>query len=198
MLNSLFLYPQPRGEFSLKNTFASKEEKITDKAFSQGLFISVFSILLCIVALCSTTYAWFSNDVSSNSNRLVTGNFDLTVSVTKSANGTAIADSENPIKVTKDSSGVSSCTLTNAGEYIVTLTMSEDTTVSKGFCIIEINGKSYSTVSINKTDRTEPFVFKISVHESDALIYFTSVWGLPSHEDVQMNGELTIESAQRE
>ena len=64
----------------MKNILNSKE-KISEKAFSQSLLISVISILLCIVALCSVTWAWFSTEISSSSSDIKSAYCDVTVSV---------------------------------------------------------------------------------------------------------------------
>ena len=61
--------------------FGSKQDKLTDKAFTQSIAVSVISILLCVVALCSVTWAWFSEGVTSFSNTIKTGNCTVTVSV---------------------------------------------------------------------------------------------------------------------
>ena len=65
----------------LKSFFDYKDGKISEKTFSQSLIISVVSILLCIVVLCSLTYAWFTTESKSNSNTLVSGTFDVVISV---------------------------------------------------------------------------------------------------------------------
>ena len=75
----------------MKNFFDCKDEKITEKAFSQSLIISVVSILLCLVALCSMTYAWFTTETSSSSNTLTSGSFDLDIIVSKVDDGAATA-----------------------------------------------------------------------------------------------------------
>ena len=56
-------------------------DKLTDKAFSRMMLTSVLGILVCLVCLCSTTWAWFTADVSNNSNTIGTGQFNLEVSV---------------------------------------------------------------------------------------------------------------------
>ena len=44
----------------MKNFFDFQDEKITEKAFSKNIIVSIAGILLSIVMLCSTTYAWFT------------------------------------------------------------------------------------------------------------------------------------------
>ena len=59
-------------------------KKMTEKTFVQGMVISVVSILLCIVAICSMSYAWFSTNTSSGQNLLQGGSFALDITVTDS------------------------------------------------------------------------------------------------------------------
>ena len=81
----------------MKNILNSKE-KISEKAFSKSLLISVISILLCIVALCSITYAWFSDEALTSNNVMTAGKFYLDASVTSvERSGTA----SNSVEVEK-------------------------------------------------------------------------------------------------
>ena len=113
-----------KGGELLKNIFKSKEEKITEKAFTHGIFVSVLSILLCMVALVSTTYAWFTTDTSSSENVLESSRFALDISV-KDVDGI-------PISVVESGSGIYSCTFDVVGVYTVVLTMTEDSNATKG------------------------------------------------------------------
>ena len=55
----------------------NKTDKLTDKAFSRLVITSVIGILVCIACLCSTTFAWFTGATESNTNTVISGNFDL-------------------------------------------------------------------------------------------------------------------------
>ena len=45
-------------------------EKLSDKAFARLALTSILGILVCIICLCSTTYAWFTGSVQVDSNTL--------------------------------------------------------------------------------------------------------------------------------
>lgn len=156
-------------------------DKLTDKAFSRMMLTSVLGILVCLVCLCSATWAWFTADVSNNSNTIGTGQFDLEVSV-------------NDVRLERSSDRANVYTFKKAGSYTVTLKMTEDTTVTKGYCIITANGKPYKTASINNVDGTNPFKFTLDVKEDGMTVEFTSAWGIPIPEDVSVGIEeiLTI------
>ena len=170
----------------MKNLFDCKEEKVTEKAFSQSLLISALSILLCLVALCSMTFAWFTGGATSDNNTIRSGNFGLNVAVLNSEN--------SPVEISKRANGASDCYL-QPGIYTVTMAMTADTTVSKGFCVIEASGKDYKTESINNED-TNSFTFKIEVKSEALSVTFVPEWGLSAETDVVFNGTLVIENLQ--
>ena len=45
-------------------------EKLSDTAFARLAITSILGILVCIICLCSTTYAWFTGSVQVDSNTL--------------------------------------------------------------------------------------------------------------------------------
>lgn len=113
------------------STENQKQDKLSDKAFSQSLTISIFSILLCIVLLCSLTFAWFNQDVSSPSNTLEAGQFLVDITVTDDTTSTALVGSEK--------NGVWTYALETADTYTVTITVSDQAT-AKGYCEVSLNG----------------------------------------------------------
>ena len=59
-------------------------EKLSDKAFARLFLTSILGILVCIICLCSTTYAWFTGSVQVDSNKIQTADACLlSVSVYK-------------------------------------------------------------------------------------------------------------------
>ncbi len=168
------------------NTTNKTTEKLTEKAFSRLMLTSVLGILVCLVCLCSATWAWFSTDVSTEGNSLGSGQFDLVVSVADS--------SADTVTVSQKANGEKVCTLGDAGEYAITLKISDDTTVTKGFCTVTVNGKTYCTASINA--ETDPFTFTIDAKEAGMTITFSAAWGLPAEDDLVEKGTvLTVGTA---
>lgn len=159
-------------------------DKLTDKAFSRLMLISVISILVCIVCLCSATWAWFSTDISNASNTLSSGNLGLIVTVTDQ-NGV-------PIDVSAGAKGASVCNLSAAGEYTVTLKTTDDTTVTNGFCVIKTENNSYQTAAMN-IDGITSFEFTL-IAEADITVTFCPAWGRPANPVVQLNDVLRVES----
>jgi predicted ribosomally synthesized peptide with SipW-like signal peptide len=174
----------------LKNFFDTKEEKITEKAFSQSLLISVFSIFLCIVALCSITFAWFTSVETSNGNIISAGSFDLTISVSKDGN-------EFPVVADADKVGVWNCDLTEEGTYTVHLKLKEESSV-KGHCIVKVgDGEDQHTDAIVNPS-TVDFIFSINA-TANTKVAFEPRWGIVVEPDIQNGGAYpTVEAIAEE
>ena len=188
----------------MNNFFDSQnnKEKVTEKVFGRGLIISVVSIFICIVALCSATYAWFVGGVSSNTNTLTSGSFDITVSVSREDAGGEILS----YNVDKDAgTGRWSCELPADGTavtYTVTLKLTDQSTV-KGHCIIRIgDGEPLHTAPIIGTstsgadalssdEMTDPFVLTITVSET-TTVTFESRWGIVVHSDISYGDDVDM------
>ena len=165
----------------MNNFFDSQDKKITDKAFSQNIIISVAGILLSIIMLCSSTYAWFTASVLSDTNKVESGHFSIDVTSVVPVVNDVTGDAVTPI------SGVYNL---NEGTYMITLTPTAASTV-KGYCLITINGESYRTeIIVNDQTVTEtyptsnsPFIFYVKVADSTTL-KVDSRWGIPANADI--------------
>lgn len=154
-------------------------EKLTDKAFSRLVLMSVLAILICIVCLCSTTYAWFTDNVPSNGNQIKSAeSCDLSVTVTHS--GIELTEIENGVELVADE------------VYTVTLTLPSGS--ASGYCLIEADGNVYYSEYIARhTDETAQTVsFTVKVKETQTVT-FTKRWGIYSDDcNVVNGGELLI------
>lgn len=163
----------------------NNESRITDKAFSRAMITSVLGILVCITCLCSATWAWFCTDITNDSNTVGSGNFGLIVTVTDDVGA------DVPVSVLTD--GASVCNLTGGKTYKVVLKMTEDTTVTKGFCIIKSGASSLQSGSINIAENTNPFEFALTVGGTgERTATFSPAWGYPADAAVSHGGTLTI------
>ena len=174
----------------MKKVFTPETEKVTDKAFTHGLLVSVFSILLCIVALCSMTYAWFSAGISSGVNTLEGGRFALDVTVTNTEGDVVV--------LTETEHGGYKCTLAE-GEYTVTLKMTDDTTASKGFCDITVNLSEIihtSPVSKDEAIGHDPLSFTVKIVGESVSVTCVPKWGISSTDEPVENGDtITVGTA---
>ena len=78
--------------------FDFNKEILTDRAFKKSITMSVVGIILCMIALCSTTFAWFNASVSSNTNSIQAANCIVTVSVANSGTAEDIANGQYTFK----------------------------------------------------------------------------------------------------
>ena len=47
------------------------------KATKKALFMSMLSMLLCVAMLIGSTFAWFTDSVTSGRNKITAGNLDV-------------------------------------------------------------------------------------------------------------------------
>jgi predicted ribosomally synthesized peptide with SipW-like signal peptide len=57
------------------------KEKTKRKSFLAEILVGALAIVVCLSMLTITTFAWFTDEVTSNGNRIVAGNLDLVVEV---------------------------------------------------------------------------------------------------------------------
>lgn len=180
----------------MKNFFDCKDEKITEKAFSQSLIISVVSILLCIVALSSVTYAWFTGETTSGSNTLMSGSFDVKITVSKLEDGVASA---NAIEAESNNEGKYTYKLL-PGTYEISLALTEDSTV-KGHCVVTIGIDTQhtdaiigaNTANVENAAMTDPFKFKITV-TAETTVFLEPRWGVVVNADIDYDEEIKVET----
>ena len=179
----------------MKNFFECKDEKITEKAFSQSLIISVVSILLCLVALCSMTYAWFTAETTSSNNTLTSGSFDVTITVSNVDDGVATASA---IEAESNTEGKYTYKL-QPGTYEITLTLTNESTV-KGHCVVTINGGEEqhtaaiigtNTANVENKEITDPFKFKITITKETTVV-LEPRWGVVVNADIDYNEEIKV------
>ena len=181
----------------MKNFFDCKDEKITEKAFSQSLIISVVSILLCLVALCSMTYAWFTGSTSSGNNTLVSGTFDVTIVVSRVEDGVATA-STGALEPESNTEGKYTYKF-QPGTYEITLKLTDTSTV-KGHCVVTINGGEEqhtaaiigtNTANVENKELTDPFKFKITITKETTVV-LEPRWGVVVNADIDYNEEIKV------
>ena len=166
------------------------EEKITDKAFNSSLISSVVSILLCLIVLCSMTYAWFSTDSSSAGNVLGASCFALKADITD--------PDGNVVETVELIDGRIMAKLENAGIYNVTLCVTDDTTATKGYCAVTLNSTHIwhtEPISRDSAIGAESFSFSIETVASDTTAIFDARWGISASIDL-VAGELIFVPAE--
>ena len=177
----------------MKNILDFKNEKISDKAFTQNLLISVVSILLCIGLLCSVTYAWFSKEADVGNQIITSGNFSLDTTVIY-----INPETSEMVDVAVDtlSDGSMSCILAKKGTtYTVLLSMTEEANV-KGYCAISI-GDDVNEITVPMSRDLEIGVdslsFTITTAEDNTVVCFTPKWGYPAFSTLMDGASIVLD-----
>lgn len=169
-----------------------KVDKLTDKAFYRLIITSVLAIVFCLFCLCSTTWAWFSESQTSQSNSISSANCTLKITVDD------VDGDDGDIIVCDFDSGEQDLTLDEGVTYSVKLEIPEDS--ASGYCIIKlIDGdndetndvKLYSqSVSNNGDPYVSTLTFKL-VAENSMSVKIIPCWGIYSG-DVKVHGGETV------
>lgn len=144
---------------------AQKRDKLTEKAFMHSIAVSVICVVLCAVALCSATWAWFSGDVTSSENTIKTGYCNVTISV---------KDGDTAVDVKTGTTDT--YTLLKDAEYVITI--SAEGTVSSSYCKLIIDGVEFYT---DQVDTGSSISFALT-YSDDTDVQIISRWGTYSGE----------------
>ncbi len=154
------------------------KKPMTDKALNRLVIGSVLSILMCLVALCSTTFAWFTDTAKAAPSTIQTApNCLLEIVVDES--GTPLSDIENGV------------TLVAGVTYRVTLTLPKDS--SSGYCQMFVGTEKYLSPYIARhTEDTPKTVTYYVMAEVDTEVRFVYHWGIYSADASVLAGETLI------
>lgn len=144
----------------IKRFYIPKNQKISDKSFSQLILASVLGILLCTVCLGGLTWAWFSDSVTSNTETLRSATYEIQAEVKKESDGSVVAINED-----------NTYTLDAGETYIVKLTATGN--ASTGYCKVTLNDKDYYTTQIVPKNNLQ---FNISGLTVNATLSIISNW----------------------
>ena len=176
----------------MKKLFGSAEN-IADRAFLQSITLSIAAILLCIVALCSVTYAWFVADISSSQNTITAAFFDVDVTVydvthllaanpvtddtagEEKTEGEPVPTPAAPIQIDGDY-GI--FTLEAGHIYQLVLKIPAAVTASKGYCDILVDGNVVGVTPVIENVGEKQLQITITVHQN-ALLMAQPKWGTP-------------------
>lgn len=163
----------------------SKHEKIREQVMLARVAITTVVMILCLIAISATAYAYFSYNVSSAANVIRSANFEAAVTITPGEDTPVAQELSN-------SSGVYKAKL-SAGEYTVTLKRAGSSTAQTGFCIVSAEKWEpvYHTQQIGRdgTSITPEVTFTLWVN-AETTLTIRSHWGTSSHyADYQNKGD---------
>ena len=202
-------FPKKNKEQNMQNipTGSEKPEKLTDKVFNRNIAVCVISILICLTSLFTATWAWFSEDIVSNSNVIRTATYNIVITSddvpaasTTQANSTETAATE-PTTITNEAP----ISLAR-GQY--TIKMVANGTASTGFCGITVKYGTGSVVKYTQqifttadtaTGKLSEITFELDLSslaaDETATVTFTPTWGTyanTANETVVENGSTLV------
>lgn len=142
-----------------------EEGKIDESVLVGRIIMSVCVVVLCLVAMGVTAFAYFSHDITSGSNVIKAANFDVVVTV----DGV-------PLETTAGSRRAEAALA--AGEHTITVQKQNTSTAQTGFCVITIGNTVYHTQQIG-AGGVEILTFTVKA-EVDTQIAFLGHWGTSS------------------
>lgn len=155
--------------------YIPKHGKIRDKVMLTRVATTAIFMIVCLAAMSLTAYAYFSYNVTSNSNIIKAANFEANVSISIIQN-----DSQTAVEVTKVDNKTHTAVL-QAGEYTIELSKGEST-AKTGFCTITIGENQYHTQQIgvdgDKTTTSIKLTLKVSKTTNVKIL---SHWGTSSY-----------------
>ena len=143
--------------------FGSKQDKLTDKAFTQSIAVSVISILVCVVALCSVTWAWFSEGVTSSSNTIKTGNCTVTVSVMYDG-----------VEIAPNSDATGTYTFEAGKSYQIKITFTGS--AESSYCKLVIGGQDFYTEQVSMSEPNNTITFALTF-DAQTEVEIITRWG---------------------
>ena len=129
----------------LKYLHISDDEKLTEETYLTRTVLSVIAIAVCVIALCSATYAYFSDSIVAPCATATAATYTVTVSTSAAETP---ADADHPYEYV--------CPAAANDRHTFTLS-AENSTAETGYCKIKITDKdgnvsSYCTTQIFRTD----------------------------------------------
>ena len=170
-----------------------KHGKIREKVMLMRVARTVIMIILCLVAMGVTAYAYFSHDFTSASNKIQSANFETNINI-------KITD-ENGEAAEVITSNYKShvATLEANTKYFITLKPTERSTAKTGFVVVSAEGceKTYHTqqLGVDGEITRQQITFSLVLDE-DAKVTFLAHWGTSSYYGYNSNAEQYIISGE--
>ncbi len=159
-----------KGEGKMKELYRQffyvpKEGRVREKVMLCRTALTVAIIVLCLIAMSLTAYAYFSSSVSSSFSTIKAANFKSEISVSDSDGNVFSVNEQGIVDLTP-------------GTYTVEIVSADKSSAKTGFCIVTLNGDKYHTQQIEKNGEGVIFTLKIS---ADTRVDFDDHWGTSSY-----------------
>lgn len=150
--------------------YVPKYGKVSEKTLYARLGLHIGVIILCMMGICLTAFAFFASSVTSGSNTLVGAYFDVSITVLD-PNGEAVLEG----------SGQREYAMEMKADTVYTVKVSANGNAQTGFMILKIGDNSYHTQQLGKVGQTTATIqFDIQLTETH-LVTFLPHWGTSSY-----------------
>ena len=153
--------------------------KITDKVMLVKVAQIVVTMIVCLIAMSLSAYAYFSHNVTSGVNIIQSADFGLNVSVMKID---TVANTETEILA-----GEGGIYQLESGQYTVTLTKKGTASTGFGVIVVKVGETTtehkYHTQQLNNANSTMTFTLTLSgfTDSEPANVKITPHWGTSSY-----------------
>ncbi len=173
--------------------YVPKHEKVREKTIITRLISTITVVIVCLIAMSVTAYAYFSCNITSTSNFIKSADFQTNVNI-------KITDSfGNEVPVITSNYKSYLVALKGNTEYFITLHHTERSTAKTGFIIITAEGstESYHTQQLGRDGSgiTETLTFYL-VPSQDTNVTLLAHWGTSSYYGYNSDSELYIKQGE--
>lgn len=160
----------------------NKIDILSEKSFTKKLVMLLIGIIICSFGLCTTTWAWYGNSVSSSSTTIKTASCVVIPTVETEGNE-VFAQTDGSYLFLADV------------EYTVTITA--EGTSSSAYCKLISDGAEYYTQQIDTVAPDDEISFKLKF-TMDKTVFIDTRWGESSREERDIkDGELYVDFRQQ-
>lgn len=147
--------------------------KVRDKVLNTRLAVGIVGILLCLIALSVTAYAYFSHTVTSQTETLSSASFDVALSITSPEGAPTVESVAGSYKVYLKK------------DVPYTVSLQPEGSASTGFCRIAVDGvdAEFHTGQLGKDGGATRslLTFDVLLSDGGAYLVFTPCWGTSSY-----------------
>lgn len=168
--------------------YIPKYGKVREKVMLIRIVSTVTVVIMCLVAMGVTAFAYFSCNVTSGANTIKAASFDAKITVVAmDQNGQTVIPSSIDGKKTV-------FTFESPGTYTVNIEKEPGSTAETGFCIIYVGKQAYHTQQIGidihaNNEEREIVAFDLKINEPNSVVVMESHWGTSSYYDFSIDEE---------
>lgn len=146
----------------------SECEKISDKVFKKRIIFSAFVMVICCMAFCSATFAWFTSTKKVDISPITAASYSMDIYIGETKIGTSSYDQ----KLNKIQSVSYTCPLATGDKHTFILKFAG--TGKKGYCGIKVGDGPEKILQTN--ENKEEYTIEI-IARKDTKITFSANWG---------------------